>query len=64
MNFNELDEPGHHPSSGEKGSPMQSQNSEHVHSGDSDTDPLSHTKLFEEQANDPELKDLFERALT
>ena len=34
-----LDEPGHLPSSGEKSSPKQSQNSEHVHSGYSDTDP-------------------------
>ena len=42
----------------------QSQDSEHVHIGDSDTDLLSHNKLVEEQENDPELKDLFERALT
>ena len=36
-----LDEPGHLPSSGEKSFLKQSQESEHVHSGDSDTDPLS-----------------------
>ena len=33
-----------------------------MHSGDSDTDPLSHNKL--EQENDPELTDLCDRALT
>ena len=60
----QLDEPGHLPSSGEKSSPKQSQDSEHVHGGNSDTDPLSHNKLVEEQENDPELKDLGERALT
>ena len=59
-----LDEPGHIHSSGEKICPKQSQNSEHVHSGESDTDPLSHKKLVEEQENVPELKDLCERALT
>ena len=59
-----LDEPGHLPSSGEKSSPKQGQDSEHGQSGDSDTDPLSHNKLVEEQENDPELKDLSERALT
>ena len=32
-----------------------SQDSEHVHSGDSDIGPLSHSKLVEEQENDPEL---------
>ena len=59
-----LDEPGHLPSSGEKSYPKQSQDSERVHSGESDADPLSHNKLVEEQENDPELKDLCERALT
>ena len=51
-----LDEPGHLPCSGEKSSPKQSQDSEHVYSGDSDADPLSHNKLVEEQENDPELE--------
>ena len=59
-----LDEPGHLASSGEKSSPKtESKDSEHVHSRDSDTDPLSHNKLVEEQENDPELKDLYERAV-
>ena len=35
-----------------------------MHNGDSDTDPLRHNKLVEEQENDPELKDHCERALT
>ena len=39
-----LDEPDHLPSSGEKSFPKQSQESEHVHSGASDTDPSSHKK--------------------
>ena len=60
----QLDEPGHLPSSGEKSSPKQSQDSKHVPSRDSDTDPLSHNKLAIEQENDPELKDLGQRALT
>ena len=59
-----LVEPGHLPSSGEKSSPRKSQDSEHVHSRDSDTGPLSHSKLLEEQENDREFKDLCERALT
>ena len=59
-----LDEPGHLSSSGEKSSAKQSQNSKRTHSGDTDTDPLSHKKLVEELENDPELKDLCERALT
>ena len=59
-----LDEPGHFPSSGEKRSPRKSQDSEHVHSEDSDTGPLSHSKPVEEQEHDSELKDLSERALT
>ena len=33
-------------------------------SGDSDVDPLSHNKLVIGQENDPELKDLGQRALT
>ena len=62
----QLDEPGHLPSSGEKSSPKHrpSQNFKHVLSGDSDDDPLSHNKLVIEQENDPELKDLGQRALT
>ena len=60
----QLDEPGHLPSSGEKSSPKHSQDSKHVSSRDSDTDPLSHDKLVIEQENDPELKDLGQRALT
>ena len=59
-----LDEPGHLPSSEEKSSPKQGQDSEHVQNGDSGSDPLSHNKLVKEQENDPELKDLCERALT
>ena len=60
----QLDEPGHIPSSGEKSSPKHSQDSKHVPNRDSDTDPLSHDKLVIEQENDPELKDLGQRALT
>ena len=60
----QLDEPGHLPSSGEKSSPKHSQDSKHVPSRDSETDPLSHDKLVIEQENDPELKDLGQRALT
>ena len=60
----QLDEPGHLPSSGEKSSPKHSQESKHVLSGDSDDDPLNHNKLVIEQENDPELKDLGQRALT
>ena len=43
-----LDEPGHLNSSVEKSSPRKSQDSEHVHSGDSDTGPFSPSKLVEE----------------
>ena len=60
----ELDEPGHLPSSGEKSSPKHSQDFKPMLNGDSDTDPLSHNKLVVEQENDPELKDLGQRALT
>ena len=60
----QLDEPGHLPSSGEKSSPKHSQDSKHVPSRDSDTDPLSHDKLVTEQENDPGIKDLCQRALT
>ena len=59
-----VDEPCHVPSSGEKSSPKHSQDSKHVPSKDSDTDPLSHDKLVCEQENDPELKDLGLRTLT
>ena len=38
----QLDEPGHLTTSGEKSSPKYIQDSKHVLSGDSDTDPLSH----------------------
>ena len=60
----QLDEPGHLPSSEEKSSPKHSQDFKHVLSGESDTNPLSHDKLVIEQKNDPELKDLGQRALT
>ena len=62
----QLDEQGHLPSSGKKGSPKHrpSQTFKHVLSEDSDDDPLSHNKLVIEQDNDPELKDLGQRALT
>ncbi|PIK50976.1 hypothetical protein BSL78_12144 [Apostichopus japonicus] len=60
----ELDEPGHLLSSGEKSSPKHSQDFKPMLNGDSDTDPLSHNKLVIEQENDPELKDLGQRALT
>ena len=60
----QLDEPGHLPCSEEKSSPKHSQDSKHVPSRDSDTDPLSHNKLVIEQENDPELKDLGQRVLT
>ena len=60
----QLDEPGHIPSSGEKSSPKQSQDSKHVPNRDSDTDPLSQDKLVTEQENDPELQDIGQRALT
>ena len=43
-----LDEPGPLPSSGEKSSPKQGQDSEHVQSGDSGFYPW-HNKLVEEQ---------------
>ena len=43
-----FDELGHLPSSEEKNSPKQGQDCEHVYSGDSDTDLLSHNKLVEE----------------
>ena len=59
----QLDEPGHLPSSGEKRSPKHSQDSKHVPSRDSETDPISHDKLVIEQENDPALKDLGQRAL-
>ena len=63
----QLDEPGHLPSSGEKSSPKHGQDFKYVFSGDNDVDPLSHNKLVienVEQENDPELKDLGQRALT
>ena len=60
----QLDEPGHLPSSGEKGSPKHSQDSKHVPSRDSDTDSLSRDKLDIEHEKDPEVKDLGQRALT
>ena len=60
----QLAEPGHLPSSGEKSFPKHSQDSKHVPYRDSDTDPLSHNKLIIEKENDPELKDLGQRALT
>ena len=59
----QLDEPGHLPSSGEKSSPNHCQDFKHVLSGESDVDPSSHNKLVIEQENDPELKDLGQRAL-
>ena len=42
----QLYEPGYLPSTGEKSSPKHSQDFEHVLSGDSDDDPLSHNKLL------------------
>ena len=39
-----LNEPGHLPFLGEKSSPKQSQDSEHVYSRGGDTDPLSGNK--------------------
>ena len=59
-----LDEPDHLPSSGRKSSLKHSQDFKHVLSGESDVDPLSHNKLVIEHENDPELKDLGQRALT
>ena len=49
---------------GEKSSSKHSQDSKHVLSRDSDTNPLSHDKFVIEQENDPERKDLGQRALT
>ena len=66
-NLNGLKNLGHccsSQSSGEKSSPKHSQDSKHVLRDDSDVDPLSHNKFVIEQENDPELKDLGQRALT
>ena len=52
------------PLRGRKSSPKHSQDFKHVLSGDSEDDPLSHNKLVIEQENNPELKDLGQRALT